>query len=934
MTFEDRDLLQALRRQQAELQQSLHRIEHDLQTLEIRAQAALAGGEAVAVSLPQTNGTLPPLPFEAFELPPLPTDHLPLPPIPPSARTLPPVPSRSIEFHLGSWLPALGALFGVVFLILALSLSHQYLFTHLGPSGILGLSGLVCMLLVVADQRLERKQPRGRVFARGLLGLGLAGLYLTLYAAHSLPATQVIAGNWIEGALLLLWSVYVLQMANRLRSQSLAFFAIALAYLSTAIDPLGRFSLIVELFLAGTSFVLLLHRGWASLPFVSLIAVYVALLRRLIFDGEGHLVLDTSRALPFLPYAVYLLAAWGIFTAAVLLARSPSFRGERRAFFLSCNNGALAVLLTLTTYLSGYGAGAMGATLFWVGVLYLLTALYAGGQRPDATFGEVSGAYLGQGIAVVTLGLMGLFTGVTRSVILTLETFFLGVVGGYSRHPILKAAAAIVAFFASFFIIWEISLRGHRPWLLGVGGMAVLLSNAWWARRAERASPLGFRALVPSSIYYCVLALAVISTALLVQCTNAELPPWLAFYAVGLTFLVYLFSIYELPPLAQVLMLAAQALVLYPLENGEAMPWGSTLIVALLTLVLLAWWPRQRITRRGPWTFTIGYLYALVLAGLAYHALRPELSYPWWMVTAGLLACAFLALGALMEVGPLAAVGPLFLLVCVLHFFLPAGAFTPFAWSWPFALAPVGIVFVIGRSLQHWLRETPEVKGGARTALRGCAYACEILALVMVIRLLAGLVPENVQLGIFLFLSTFLLLWNLRPGGAFGVRCSLVLTAAGLILLVVQLASNPQRVVHPLNALGLLGLFLQPALMRLSGRRVVTEAESWLLILASSAAGWLFVSAWIMVRGTSAYLSMGWAFYALFLFLLGLLSRERRLRWCGVGVLIATILRVPLVDLWGRSNGVTVLTLAVLAAITLGLGYIYARHSDRLKSLL
>ena len=923
MTLDDRDLLQDLRRQQAELQQSLYRISHELQALEGRVGTPPA--VAISDANPSaTNGVLPPLPFE---LPPLPFDSASLPPLPFADPAPPFRPGRSLEFHLGRWLPLLGALLGLVFLVLALGFSHTFLFAHLGPAGILGLSGVLCMGLVIAALRVQRKKTRMPRLARVLLGLGLAGLYVTLFAAHSSADLQIVSSNWMEGLLLLLWSVYVLQLANRQRSQALAFLAVALAYISTALDPLGRFSLVIELFLAGTSFVLLLHRGWASLPFISLIAVYLALFRRLIFDGEGHLVLDTSRALPFLPYAVYLLAAWGIFTAAVLMARTPNFRGERRAFFLSCNNGALAFLLTLTTYLSGYGVHAMGVTLFWIGALYLATALYAGGQRPDATFGEVSGAYLAHGIAVVTAGLLGLFTGVTRGVIVTLETLFLGIVGGYSRHPILKAAAAITAFFAAFFIIWEISLVGHGPWLLGLGGTAVLLSNAWWARRAERASPLGFRALVLSSSYYCLLALAVLTTALVVECSKGELPAWLAFFSVALTFLVYLFSIYELPPLAQVLMLAAQALLLFPLENGETMPWGSTLAVALLTFILLAWWPWQRITRRGPWLIGLEYLYALVLAALAWQAFRPELTPASWMVTACLLACLSLAVGTPLRIWPLAAMGPLFLLVSVLDFFLPGGKFTPFTWSWAAGAVPILAVFVLGRAVLRWLRETPEIKGSARSLLRACAYIAEILALIMIIRLLIGRVPSPGQVGVFLFLGTLLLVWNLRPAGSFGVRCSLILSATGLILFMIQWAANQSFIVGPLNALALLCFLLQPVLLRLAGRRVITGVESWLLLLAATLAGWFFVSAWAAPHGPTAYLSVSWALYALFLFCLGLLGRERRLRGCGVTLLVFTLLRVVFIDLRGLPNGFKVLTFAVLALVMLGLGYVFARQA-------
>ena len=77
---------------------------------------------------------------------------------------------------------------------------------------------------------------------------------------------------------------------------------------------------------------------------------------------------------------------------------------------------------------------------------------------------------------------------------------------------------------------------------------------------------------------------------------------------------------------------------------------------------------------------------------------------------------------------------------------------------------------------------------------------------------------------------------------------------------------------------------------------------------------------------------MGWAVYALVLFLLGLFVRERRLRWCGLFVLAAAILRVLLCDIWGFSNGYKVLTFVVLTFITLGLGFLYARLADRLKA--
>jgi len=57
----------------------------------------------------------------------------------------------------------------------------------------------------------------------------------------------------------------------------------------------------------------------------------------------------------------------------------------------------------------------------------------------------------------------------------------------------------------------------------------------------------------------------------------------------------------------------------------------------------------------------------------------------------------------------------------------------------------------------------------------------------------------------------------------------------------------------------------------------------------------------------------------LFLFLLGLFTTQSRLRWCGLVVLFAAMLRVLCVDLWTLSAGLRVLTLFLLAIITLGI---------------
>lgn len=168
---------------------------------------------------------------------------------------------------------------------------------------------------------------------------------------------------------------------------------------------------------------------------------------------------------------------------------------------------------------------------------------------------------------------------------------------------------------------------------------------------------------------------------------------------------------------------------------------------------------------------------------------------------------------------------------------------------------------------------------------------------------------------------------------AFGIRCSYVLTLAGLWIYLNNIHAHTLQVVTFINGLAFLELLMQPALLRY-GNKAITSAERWILTLLAVGAGWLFTSSWALMRIGPGYLTMSWALYALFLFLFGLFFWERRLRWCGLALLLAAILRVFCHDFWGLSNGYRVLTFIVLTIVTLGLGYVIARAADRKESWL
>ena len=194
------------------------------------------------------------------------------------------------------------------------------------------------MILVAVGERVQRKQPHLLFWGRTVMAAGLASLYVTIYAACSLESVRVIHSPALTGVLLLSWSLYVVLLAERKKSQTLSLFAITLAYSSSAINPVNSFTLTADLLLAITA--VLPHSqqpGHASLlqPYRN----YGILLWRLIIDKNYEVVLDTSRTLHFWPYAIYLLLRMAYFHSGRHPLQIARFSWRQAVAFLSLNNG-------------------------------------------------------------------------------------------------------------------------------------------------------------------------------------------------------------------------------------------------------------------------------------------------------------------------------------------------------------------------------------------------------------------------------------------------------------------------------------------------------------------------------------------------------------------------------------------------------------------
>jgi hypothetical protein len=287
------------------------------------------------------------------------------------------------------------------------------------------------------------------------------------------------------------------------------------------------------------------------------------------------------------------------------------------------------------------------------------------------------------------------------------------------------------------------------------------------------------------------------------------------------------------------------------------------------------------------------------------------------MVAASLISALFLAYGALLRVWPVAIVGQILLVLSLYHFFLPPQS-EVYPWAWWAAAMPVLVTFLSARAMHQWLRLFPEILGEKRATLSFIAYVYKLVALAGVIRWTFGIVSAEAQMAAFFFLGTFLLATNVRHPDTFGARSSLFLSALGVYLCL----GHDTVTATGLNLFAVLLFVAQTPLLDPARALPLSRFENWVMTLAAVWTGWFFVSAWSWPHAGvfHSHVSLAWAVYAFFLFVLGLCSGQAKLRWCGLVVLFAAIVRVLFVDLWGLPSGVRVLTVFLLAIITLGIG--------------
>ena len=356
---------------------------------------------------------------------------------------------------------------------------------------------------------------------------------------------------------------------------------------------------------------------------------------------------------------------------------------------------------------------------------------------------------------------------------------------------------------------------------------------------------------------------------------------------------------------------------------------GDENIVAVVTMLLATWWPRQKQVRLGWWFQPLMVLFALAMTAFSFDSIHPRVGDQDWMISAALLSLVFLAYGAWSRLWAFAFSGQILLGMSVYTYLAATGGFD-FPWTWWAAAIPIAVVFATGWIVKDVLSR--HVKPENQAVLRIVARVYQSVALGLLIRWVFGVAPYPEITFLLTAMGTAFVTGGLFLRSSYAVRSGFVLSVAGVAHYLTNTGVWNDAFTWP-DAGAFALLLAQPALLRRWGRELISDEESWVLILGSSAAGWFFVSNAVSAVDANN-LTLGWALFALGLTITGFAANERRQRWCGLGILVAAFVRVAVHDFWMYSDGMKFLTFLALTTICLGLSFLYFKFGDRLKEWL
>lgn len=492
------------------LHQEAHRL--DLTLRELKRQIKR---EEDVKALSVAEETPPPLPLPKIETPkpkPKPkTAHIAAKiitvPVPLKKETLPlastPSYSSDLELQLGRvWFVRLGIILLTTGLVFLSSYTYKNFIHDLDPGVRLTMLYLTTFILTGAGLFCERwkesLQNYGRIVAAG----GLAAIYYTSYAAHNVSQLKVIDSPVLGSVLLLLTAGFCGGISLWRNSRLIMGASLALAFYSILLNPLGWMVSVSALVLTVGSVLVMRHKSWPELSYISLIGSYLSY-AWWAFHNAGAASEMTH----------FLIIFWGLFTAISLLRKIPQHH-----LFASANHSLFFLLFSFDF------SAVKWINNHWIFCLIFGAVLITLGIIGRSRFPKESVIlHLTKGLGLITLGFILKLSGHQLFMTLLLQAVVLTAI-----HLRLKSQFPLIASWVIAALSALLLLELRLPTPVSAFAVTALLWGAYAMMQRFCATDLREQKVHPISIAGFIIAFLTLTFGVL-----SELDPSFASLILG-----------------------------------------------------------------------------------------------------------------------------------------------------------------------------------------------------------------------------------------------------------------------------------------------------------------------------------------------------------------------------------------------------------------
>ena len=432
---------------------------------------------------------------------------------------------------------------GAVVLVIGIALFLGYSFERMGPVGKASVSIALSVAALAAGVYVERK-AKYRIFARGLIGAGWAGLYATSYAIYALPAARIIENPFAGSVVMLLVAAGMIAHSLRYRAQAVTGVAYAAAFAALAATPSTPFAVVSLIPLAASILYLAGAFEWNAMALFGLVVTYATCIAR----GDSNAPLASTQTL--------FLAYWVLFEAFDLLrVRRRSLAGGVEWMF-PLNSAAFLGLSYLAW--SHHAPDRLWLASAYAAALYLATAIARAVIRPPSSFapndsllvrlraGSYEGALLFAAV-LAALAVVGRVPGVWKGVGLAIEAELIYLAGVRFAAPFLRRLGGRAFAVSLATLAWN-----NLP-----GGKTPVLGHPTW----NWTPPAVFHAFLfyfNRGLFRAHSAFSYSAAALIMLVLGAECPEWF----VGTAWLLFATVLFEIGARTRLREFRVQAYVL------------------------------------------------------------------------------------------------------------------------------------------------------------------------------------------------------------------------------------------------------------------------------------------------------------------------------------------------------------------------------------